>query len=169
MTHTTHRGRALIAAALLLCTLPLGLAACSTSSTGGDTVADSSAGVGAAWGSCMREAGFDVEDPDDALVESGMSRTPAGVDGQEFSKASSVCSQKAGVERSSSAELQKWERQYAKVASCIRDHGYDDFPEQQAGGLSTEGYARAEEPEFDRVFRDCLAEFSPDTQVQGGN
>ena len=170
MTHITPRRlRVVLATALLACTLPLGLAACSTSSTssdGADTAADATSGIGAQWGSCMRDAGFDVEDPDDQTVASGITKPLPGVDEQAFSTASATCAEQAGVEPASSADHQKWERQYDQVASCIRDNGYEDFPEQQPGSISTNGYPRAEEPEFDQTFRDCLAEFAPDTQTQ---
>ncbi|KQS09226.1 hypothetical protein ASG04_10170 [Curtobacterium sp. Leaf183] len=157
--------RILIAAATIAVLMPLSLSACSTSSDAGSGSSTAS-GVGAKWGACMRDAGFEVEDPDDASVEAGLSKPPAGVDGAEFADASSSCSDEAGIERSSSADHQKWARQYAQVASCIRENGYDDFPEQQPGSIGTEGYPRAEEPEFNDVMDDCLAEFAPDTQSQ---
>ncbi|WIB60706.1 hypothetical protein DEJ13_02440 [Curtobacterium sp. MCLR17_007] len=169
--HTTSRHhllrgrRALLVAAAIAVTLPFSVAACSTQPSA-DPGTSAGSGVGAKWGSCMRDAGFDVEDPDDTAVEAGLSKAPAGADRAAFSAAASACTEKAGVERASSADQQKWERQYAQVANCIRENGYDDFPEQEPGSLNTSVYQRSSEPQFETVVDDCLAEFAPDTRSQ---
>lgn len=165
MKHTTRSRRTALAAAALLCALPLALAACSSGS-GAPSAKDATAGVGAEWGACMREAGFEVEDPDDASVESGVLAAPPGAEQEEFQRAGARCAKDAGVHGTSKADKQDWERQYAKVASCIRENGYEDFPEQRPGGISTEGYPRAREPGFETAMHDCLAEFAPDTTTQ---
>ncbi|ROP65117.1 MULTISPECIES: hypothetical protein [unclassified Curtobacterium] len=166
MKHTpwSHR-TALVAAALVICTLPFTVAACSTS-TGTDTVADASAGIGAKWGSCMRDAGFDVKDPSDAAAESGMMQAPSGADGDEFTEAGATCRKQAGIAGHSKADMQKWERESAEVASCLRENGYADFPEQKPGVIDLNGYARAQEPAFQEVMQECTDEFAPDTQTQ---
>jgi len=168
MTHTTlrrHRRTAVIAALLLAGALPFALAACSSGSDA-SSAKDTTAGVGAKWGSCMRDAGFNVQDPTDAQVESGVMQAPPDSDQEEFTRAGSACARKAGVEGASDAEKQKWEREYAKVASCIRERGYPDFPEQEPGSLDVGGYARGQEPGFQKVMFACTEEFSPDTKTQ---
>ena len=163
---TTTRTRTAIATLVLAVTLPLALASCSTDSA--PTATDAAAGVGATWGDCVRDAGFDVQDPPDDMLERGTITMPEGVDQQSWDQAASKCSALAGVERADTADQQKWARQYDQVASCIRDHGYDDFPEQEPGsiGVDREAYPRAKEPEFEQTFQDCLAEYAPDTKTQ---
>lgn len=116
----------------------------------------------------MRGAGFDVPDPSDDAIAAGIVQSPQGVDQQAFDKAAEQCSTQLGIKRQDSADQQKWARQYEQVASCIRSHGYDDYPEQQPGSLDLgpETYPRAVEPEFEKVAQDCLAEYSPETKTQ---
>lgn len=168
MTHTTlrrHRRTAVLAALLIAGAAPFALAACSSGSDA-STAKDTAAGVGAKWGSCMRDAGFTVQDPSDADLESGLTQSPPGSDQEEFGKSASSCREKAGVQGASDADKQKWEREYAKVASCIRERGYPDFPEQEPGVLDVGGYARGQEPGFQKVMQACTEEFSPDTKTQ---
>lgn len=165
-----HRSRGLLTSALVLSTLPFLLTACS----GGGTADASSTGtpggpgIGAAWGSCMRDAGYDVQDPTDDLVRTGAAPVPEGVDRDRFSEAAGTCSRSVGVQGADQADIQRWEREYAQVASCIRDNGYPDYPEQEPGGISAdpETYPRAAEPAFEQAFHDCLAKYSPDTKTQ---
>lgn len=166
MKHTTTRRlRGTLGSLAVLGTLPFLLIACSGPSES-STAARADAGAGATWGACMRDAGFDVPDPDDATVASGVTSGPAGVDQAAFSEAAKTCAQRAGVEPASDADHQKWSRQYTQVASCIREHGYPDFPEQKDGGISTMDYPRAQEPAFEETFDECLAEYSPDSQTR---
>jgi hypothetical protein len=167
MTHTAHRSRrpALVAAVLLAGALCVGLTACSSGSDD-PTVDDVSAGVGPTWGSCMRKAGFAVEDPTDQQAASGVSQAPPGSDEEEFTRAGATCARKAGVEGSSAADQQNWERQYAKVASCIREDGFPDLPEQKPGVLDFASYERASEPAFQQAVEHCIQQFAPDTTTQ---
>lgn len=166
MTHTTFRHHRLtsLAALLLIGSIPLGLTACS-SGPDTSTAKDATSGVGVKWGSCMRDAGFNVQDPTDAQVESGVMQVPPGNEQEEFKRAASACTREAGVQGASSADKQKWEREYAKVASCIRED-YADFPEQQPGALDFSSYPRSEESGFQKVMQACLEQFSPSTTSQ---
>lgn len=166
---TTRNTVTTVLAAALLLVAPLSLTACSgPTPADGATAADTARGIGAKWGACMRDAGFDVEDPSDAQVSSGVVSAPQGADQQAFQRQAATCSEQQGVERQDSSEQQKWAREYEQVASCIRDHGFEDYPAQRPGALdlNPESYPRAAEPGFERAVQDCLAEFSPDTQVQ---
>ncbi|ROP74819.1 hypothetical protein [Curtobacterium sp. PhB115] len=165
MTQTTRSRRAALAAVVLACSLSFGLTACSGPSEA-DTVAETANGVGAKYGACMRDAGFDIQDPDDAALESGAVQAPADADQDAFQKAMRACRKAAGVQGSSNADQQKWARETAKVASCIRDNGYPDFPEQKPGMLDALGYERGREPGFEKALRSCTEEFAPDTQTQ---
>ncbi len=118
----------------------------------------------AKWGECMRSAGFDVPDPADEELASGVVRTPPGADEQAFGTSAKACQQKLGLKGTDDAQRQTWERQYDQVASCIREHGFADFPEQEPGTLNPGDYARAQEPAFEKTFSDCLAEFAPGTK-----
>lgn len=165
MNHTTtHTKRAGLVGVLLI-SAAIALSACS-SGPGTETAAEATTGIGAKWGACMRDAGFDVQDPSDDVVSAGLMRAPQGADEDAFSEAGATCARKAGVKGSSSAEQQKWDRQYAQVASCIQDHGYPDFPAPRNGVLSTEGFAQAEDPGFEQVWSKCLQEFAPDTKTR---
>jgi len=86
MKHTTRSRRTVLAAAALLCALPLALSAC-LSAPEASSAKDTTAGVGATWGACMRDAGFAVEDPDDAMVESGVMQSLPGAAQEEFERA----------------------------------------------------------------------------------
>ncbi|MBT2502654.1 hypothetical protein [Curtobacterium sp. ISL-83] len=169
-TRTTTRTRAVLVTAILAAVLPLSLASCSSDSSG-TTAAEAVSGVGTRWGACMRDAGFDVQDPSDEIVERGAYSRPEGVDAAGFDTAAAGCSEQLGIEGSSSAQKQQWARQYDQVASCVREHGYEDYPEQQPGALdfNPSNYPRAAEPGFEKVTAECLQEFAPDTIMQGGN
>lgn len=165
MTHTTRSRRTRFAALAVACSLSFGLAACSGGAAA-DTVAETKTGSGAVYGSCMRDAGFDVEDPDDASLESGVVRAPEGADREAFEKAMDACGKQAGVEGSSVAEQQKWARDATKVASCIRENGYPDFPEQKPGMIDAMGYERSGEAGFEKAARACSEKYSSGSPAQ---
>ncbi|MGN7191866.1 MULTISPECIES: hypothetical protein [unclassified Curtobacterium] len=165
MKHTT----ALRTVALVLTAgLALPLAACTAtpSASSSSTSSSSAAGLGERWGSCMRDAGFDVTDPQDDAVRSGAVTTPDGVDQEAFARASKECAESLGVTGASTADKQRWEREYAEVADCIREHGYPDLPEQRPGALDFQSYPRSSEDGFQQTVSACLAEFSSDTKQQ---
>lgn len=166
MTTRTRARRPSPSAALLLAVaVPVVLAGCASGPTA-PSAAEITSGAGATWGACMREAGFAVQDPADADVEDGLTQAPAGSEGDAFADAAVRCRAAAGVESASDAQQQRWQRQYAEVASCIRDHGYPDFPEQRPGVLTTDGYPRAEEPAFRDALDACVEEDAPDTTTR---
>lgn len=167
-TNTPRSPRAARVAAVLVLAVSASIALSACSGAGSPSAADtqSTSGIGARWGACMRDAGFDVEDPADDMVASGTVTIPQGVDQGRYEEEAASCSDRVGVQRADTSEEQKWARQYSQVADCIREHGYDDFPEQTDGGITTQGYPRASEPEFEETFQQCLHEYSPDTKTQ---
>ncbi|WIE76092.1 hypothetical protein [Curtobacterium sp. MCSS17_007] len=164
--NTTSRSTRLLAAALVVAALPFGLAACSSQDTTSDAPTTAQ-GIGAKWSACMRAGGFEVADASDDEVRSGVVRSPEGADAEAWEERAGTCSQQLGIEGTSDQQAQQWEREYAAVASCIRENGYDDFPEQQPGSINTGDYPRATEPRFDEVFQECLREHAPSTRTTG--
>lgn len=166
-TTSTRRAAVLGAVALIGATL---LGGCSTAphEESGGTAADGPTTVAAKWGACMRDAGFPVDDPSEEALRSGVTSAPQGVDQERFAEAADTCAQQAGVERADGAAEDEHARQYEAVGSCIRDHGYPDFPELRHGVLRTgpDDYARATEDGFQQTLQECLHEFAPDTQHQ---
>lgn len=165
MTKTRRSRHAALSGLILAVALSFGLAACS-GAPDADTASETTKGASAKYGACMRDAGFPMDDPSDESLESGAVRAPSGVDQEAFQKAVGTCRKAAGVTGASNAEQQKWEREFAKVASCIRDNGYPDFPEQKPGVLDVSNYPRAEEPGFQKVAKECTEKHAPDTKGQ---
>ncbi len=72
MTNTTlPRQLVRVAAALAIVAAPLALAGCSATPAASTQDSTSAVSLGSRWGDCMRDAGFDVEDPSDDQVRSG--------------------------------------------------------------------------------------------------
>lgn len=170
MTITAHTSARLLLTAALAFGLSVGLGGCSgpvADRPDAASSADTGSGIGARWGNCMRSAGFDVEDPSDDLVRSGTVLAPQGVDQERYAAAADRCSSDLGVERQDSASHDEWNREYDRVASCIRD-AYPDYPEQKPGmlALSPEDYPRATESGFQEKADACLQQFSPGTKTQ---
>ena len=164
MTNTTlPRQLVRAAAALALVVAPVALAGCSAAPTAPTQDGASPAALGARWGDCMRDAGFDVQDPSDDQVRSGTVTSPSGVDQERFASAAQHCGSELGVQRADTAQQDRWKRQYAAVDSCVRER-YPDAPEQRPGVIDYSGYPRAQEPEFDETLSACIAEHAPDTQ-----
>ena len=166
MTRTTIRSARFLAALAVAALLPLTCTACSSDPEPSAATSAPAAGIGAKWGSCMRDAGFEIVDPTDEAVSSGVVTRPTGADADEFDRAAGECQKAAGVRGADSAQRQRWDRQYEQVANCIRENGFADLPEQRTGSLDFCSYPRVTEPEFDRVTDRCLQEFAPDTQTQ---
>lgn len=166
MVTMTKTKRITVTAAIALA-LPLALAACSATGHSSESTPRAGDGIGAKWSSCMRDAGFDVPDASDSEIAAGTFRSTEGQDQEAFSDRARQCSEAVGVRPKGDADTQKYERQYDRVASCIRENGYEDFPEQQPGRLDFTGYPRATEPEFTSTVGTCIEEFAPDTKFQG--
>jgi len=164
MTNTTLPRRLVrVAAALAIVAAPLALAGCSATPAASPQDSTSAVSLGARWGDCMRDAGFDVEDPSDDQVRSGTVVAPSGVDRGRFDRAAQHCGAELGVKPADTAQQDEWKREYAAVDSCVRER-YPDAPEQRPGVVDYSGYPRAQEPEFDETLSACIAEHAPDTR-----
>lgn len=137
-TAIRSRGAAALIGAMLL--LPLALAGCSTNA-GDDAGSESTttSARAASWGACMRDAGFQIEDPTDEQLSSGVERIPADADRSAFERASSTCRGDSAETDSAAAPSQAEKDQYIQdaldFAQCMRDNGVDDFPDPATPGL----------------------------------
>ncbi len=168
MNHTTtptpsnlHRAAVVLA---LVVGAPLALAGCTAHDTAGAADTAASSGLGSKWGSCMRDAGFEAEDPSDDEVTSGSVLTPPGVDQAAFLEAAQTCNQQIGVQSADSAQKDEWKRQYAAADACVREE-YPDAPAQKPGVIDYG--ALSEDPAFDDHLDECLAKHAPDTKTRG--
>jgi hypothetical protein len=81
MKHPTRLRPSVLITGLGLGTVLFALTGCSK---GAPSAEEITAGVGRRRGACMRDAWFEVEDPDDASVESGVLAAPPGAAQEEF-------------------------------------------------------------------------------------
>jgi len=134
------RARASLTAAALA--LTAALAGCTAAGPGPATGADASSGAGtsaaARIGSCLRDAGFDVDDDDFAPGVAGM--VPPGAEGAALADAAERCRDEAGVTSGppTGAEAEELQQLRLGVAACMRESGWPDFPDP-VGGAFTQG------------------------------
>lgn len=130
-------GRRTTIAALggLLLLAPLALAGCSSAGSSTPSASETSTSIRAAsWGTCMRSAGFDVQDPSDEEFGSGVERVPADVDRAAFESASKSC-RGADSGGPSAADKAGYEQDAQDFSQCMRDNGVDDFPDPEQPGV----------------------------------
>lgn len=138
--------------AALLLVAPLALAGCSGSGSGSGSNDSSSGRSGsapqagapaAAWGSCMRDQGFQVEDPAEDAFAAGVDHVPAGVDDAAFQAASRTCRGETddvtaggGTSGGASAEQKAgWEQDALDFSKCMRENGVTEFPDPAVPGV----------------------------------
>jgi hypothetical protein len=166
--HRARRPLLLATAALVLAPV---LAACSQSgaptesSTSASSGSTSSSTINAQLGSCLRDAGFDVDDAD--LHEGRVVAPPHGVDPDAYVSALESCREdlplgQGGVEAPSAADLAALQAANLEVARCMREKGFEDFPDPVDGDFPmgttmtpTGGELRPQ----DEAFFACDAEF----------
>ena len=160
----------LLGAALLL-VAPV-LAACSTAAddptTGASSGAQgSSSSASAQLGSCLRDAGFDVDDPD--LSRGMVIAPPAGVDIDAYVTAFTDCraelpADQGGQPAPSADDLAALQEANLEVARCVREKGFTDFADPVDGvfpsgaSMSTDTTALGAQ---DEAFLACDAEHGP--------
>jgi hypothetical protein len=164
-------GSALAATAVLL---PALLAGCSTTDAPGSTSSPSVADAASAssqLGECLRDAGYNVPDPD--LSKGVVVAPPEGADPDRYAEDFDACrsklpeSQGGGSQEPSDAEVAEWQKTQLKVAECVREKGFEDFPDPVDGNfpgvqLSTSGAS----PEQEAFFA-CSNEFGPNATGSG--
>lgn len=162
----------LAAGALLLPTLLAGCATSDSSPTTGTASAGSSS-ASAQLGQCLRDAGYDVDDPD--LSKGVVVAVPAGADPEEYSAAFAECraalpeSQGGGAsnQKASPDELAEAQAANLAVAECVREKGFDDFPDPVDGEFPRENWSTSGgDPRQDAFFA-CSDEFGPNASSAG--
>lgn len=167
---------ALLGAALLL-VAPV-LAACSTAAD--DPTAGASSGAqgstssaSAQLGSCLRDAGFDVDDPD--LSRGMVIAPPAGVDIDAYVTAFTDCraelpADQGGQPAPSADDLAALQEANLEVARCVREKGFTDFADPVDGvfpsgaSMSTDTTALGAQ---DEAFLACDAQHGPNSAGAG--
>jgi hypothetical protein len=111
-------------------------------------------------GSCLRDAGYDVEDAD--LVQ-GVVAAPAGVDADSYVDDFETCRSElpAGMgggdqEGPSADDIAALQESGLKVAQCVRDAGFPDFADPVDGDF---GMMSTEQTPENQAFFDCDAKF----------
>ncbi|MCJ1714099.1 hypothetical protein [Curtobacterium sp. VKM Ac-2922] len=178
--HTSSRTKtlraqivALTAAALLL---PAVLAGCSSSPDGSASGAPS-AGAGSAdraaskTAACMRAKGYDMADPSAGKFSVGR---PDGVDPAQWDADFAACAGTGGHAAPGTATGDDSEfpdqdlvRRAKKVAACLREHGYEDFPDSLDAQAT---YQVPGDPDaFDEAGTACGRDFAPATRSGAGS
>lgn len=160
----------LAAGALLLPTLLAGCATSDASPTAETTSAGSSS-ASAQLGQCLRDAGYDVEDPD--LSKGVVVAVPSGADPEEYSSAFSECraalpeSQGGGEQGPTAAQAAEWQASQLKVAECVREKGFTDFPDPVDGDFPGKQWSTSGGDPEQEAFFACSAEFDPSAAGAG--
>lgn len=166
MTHTSRplRSRATLvatAAALLAAGL---LAGCSAGAPDDDpTAGGDPRSSSAQMGECLRAAGYDVADPD---FSQGIAiDPPAGVDVDVYVKAFETCAGEVGGDLGAlaappdPAEVAELQEANLEVARCVREKGFEDFPDPVDGVF--DGVRSTTSSPVEDAYLDCDAEFGP--------
>jgi hypothetical protein len=165
--------RLAIAAALLVPTL----AACAPDPEPGpaSTRAAGASSASVVLGSCMREAGFDV--PDEHFANTGVVAPPQGVDVEAYVEAFDECretlpvDQGGGSQRPSPEDLAVLQEANLEVARCVRDKGFDDFPDPVDGQFPMEATSTSTDPSAvdaqTEAYFACDESFGPNSRQAG--
>jgi hypothetical protein len=148
----TIRSRALLATSIALLLIPAALTGCSQSSDKGATSSDDSSFDSSEYASCLRERGYDVEDSSDGLA------MDSGGDLEAFEADSKECTKQAGgsgESNSSLADDPETKEQFRKLAQCMRDNGFEDYPDDLA---AMQKFEPADQQAFATVAEKCSDE-----------
>jgi len=158
-------GAALVATVALL---PALLAGCSTAEGSGPSsspAAGGSASASAQLGQCLRDAGYDVDDPD--LGKGMVVAVPEGADPERYGEDFDTCraqlpeAEGGGSQKASDAEVAQWQAAQLKVAECVREKGFEDFPDPVDGDFPDQQWSTSDpSPEQEALFA-CSAEVGP--------
>jgi hypothetical protein len=161
-----HRRPALLAVGVGALLLPGLLAGCSSTPTdeGGTGSATRAAGSSASaqLGQCLRDAGFEVDDPD--YEPGGAVMVPPGPDGEAYADQFETCREQlpeseTGGSRTTTDTAGLQEARL-EVAQCMRDAGFDDFPDP-VDGVFRDGLSLNSENGMAEALGRCDAEFGP--------
>ncbi len=159
ITTKTRRTRSLLAtAAVAVVLLPGLLAGCSSAEdtgsagiTSGETAG--SAGKGATLAECMRGKGYDMADPSSGgqTMQFG---APDGVDPEQYQADLKECIGDGGGagDGKMAKPMEGAAEQQRQAAACIREGGFSDYPDDEAG---RQAYQPDDRAAFDEVARAC--------------
>lgn len=152
---TTRRTRSLVAVAAALVLLPGLLAACSSGTPKAEETSGTKSGSGSSLASCMRDKGYDMEDPSAKSRVQTLS-APDGVDKEQWTKDFEQClggEEGAGEGGFAAAKpMPGSEEKMREAAKCIRDGGFSDYPD---GPEAQAKYKADDEDAFEDVARKC--------------
>ena len=155
----TRQSTTLSVAALVVLAAPLTLAGCASSDPGPSSSSTTSASSwSAAMGSCLRDEGYDVDDSD---VVEGVVAPPPGVDQDAYLADWETC--RTGLPREirgdddepSPDDVAAAQEAGLKVAQCVRDAGFPDFPDPVDGSFPP--LSPGDDPQSQAIFA-CDAE-----------
>jgi hypothetical protein len=153
-TKTARRTRSLVTVAAAVVLLPGLLAACSSGSPTTEETSGAKSGSGSSLASCMRDKGYDMEDPSSGSRVQTLS-APDGVDKEQWQQDLNTCLSDeggAGEGGFKAAAPAGSDEQMRKMAQCIRDGGFSDFPD---GEDAIGAYKPDDESAFDDVTSKC--------------
>ncbi|WP_144710021.1 hypothetical protein [Curtobacterium pusillum] len=154
-TTTTRRTRTLVALATLLL-LPGALTACSGGTPDDHETKPAGAGAGATTASCMRDKGYDMDDP--STSDGGMKVSiPDGVDKEQWQEDMDAClGDDGGAGGSGMAKPAPGvDAKSGQVAKCIRDAGFSDYPDDMDARSK---YRAADQDAFETAAQECSDE-----------
>lgn len=168
-TATTRRTGLRTAVAALVLLTPALLAGCAsgadTASGGASTPAADARSASAQLGACLRDAGYDVEDPD--LSQGVVVAGPKGSDPDAYAQAYSTCAATLPGEYGEigqapdADEVAAYQEAGLKVAQCVRDKGFSDFADPVDGEFAPGRTGPEGDAEVQAVDA-CWAQFGTD-------
>lgn len=153
-TTKTRRTRSLLTtAAVAVVLLPGLLAGCSSAEDADADGPTAAAGKGATLAECMRGKGYDMADPSSGgqTMEIG---APDGVDPEQYQADLKECIGDGGGagDGQMAKPMEGAAEQQRRAAACIREGGFSDYPDDEAG---MQAYQPDDRAAFDEVARAC--------------
>lgn len=170
-----HRASSVIRLAIATALLVPTLAACAPDPAPVETGVPTTSSASAVLGACMRDAGFDVTD--EHFANTGVVAPPQGVDVDAYVAAFSDCreglpaDQGGGSQGPTADDLAALQEANLDVARCVREKGFDDFPdpvdgEFPMGATSTSTDPDANDPQMD-AYLACDKSVGPNGSERG--
>lgn len=145
---TRTRTRFAVAVAALLLA-PAILTACSSDKP--DSAPSPERDTASAFFSCMRDKGYDVPDPT-ADQKSVSLEVPDGVDPSQYRDDMAGCAKSSGAGDAAAQPLPGAGKEWEKTVSCVREHGFPDFPDDMDAAAS---FAPADTSTYEDVLETC--------------
>lgn len=151
---TVRGSRSLVALAAAAVLLPGFLAGCSPTTSDTDAAGSSAVDAkGTDLAECMRDKGYDVPDPT-AGNGGAQVQVPDGVDPDQYTADLGTCigdGEGAG-DGVQAKPMEGLDDKLREAAACIREEGFSDYPDDEAGMRS---YRPDDEAAFEEVAKTC--------------